>query len=48
MNRVRATFRFILSGGFLIFLAPYLVYQAAIKRLPWSVAIIAIPAYALL
>jgi len=48
MNRIRATFSFIVSGGLLIFLAPFLIYEAATKRLPWSVAVIAIPFYALL
>jgi len=48
MNRARAMFSFIISGGLLIFLAPYLVYEATTKQLPWSVAVIAIPFYALL
>jgi hypothetical protein len=39
---------FIFCGGLLIFHSPYLIYEAAVKRLPWSVAIIAIPFYALL
>jgi len=48
MNRVRALFFFIVSGGLLIFVAPYLIYEAATKRLPWAVTVIAIPIYALL
>lgn len=48
MNRARAMFSFIVSGGLLIFLAPYLIYEAATKRLPWAVTVIAIPIYALL
>jgi hypothetical protein len=48
MNRLRATFGFIFSGGLLIFLSPYLVHQAVIKHLPWSVPTIAIPIYAVL
>jgi hypothetical protein len=48
MNRVRALFAFIVSGGLLTFLAPYLIYEAATKRLPWTVTVIAIPIYALL
>lgn len=48
MNRIRALFSFIVSGGLLILLAPYLVYEATTKQLPWSVAVIAIPIYALL
>ena len=48
MNRARAMFGFIVSGGLLIFLAPYLTYEAATKRLPWAIAVIAIPIYALL
>jgi len=38
---------FIFSGGSLIFASPYLIYEAAAKRLPWSLAIIAIPFYLL-
>jgi hypothetical protein len=37
MNRLRATFGFIFSGGLLTFLSPYLIHEAAIKKLPWSV-----------
>jgi hypothetical protein len=48
MKRVRAMFSFIVGGGLLIFLAPYLIYEAATKRLPWAVSVIAIPIYALL
>jgi hypothetical protein len=32
----------------LIFLSPYVIHEAVIKHIPWSVAIIAIPMYALL
>jgi hypothetical protein len=46
MNRLRATFGFIFSGGLLIFLSPYLIYEAAIKNPPWSVPMIVIPIYA--
>ena len=48
MNRLRPILRFVFSGGLLIFLTPYLVYRAATNRLPWLVAIIAIPLYAML
>ena len=48
MNRVPTMLGFIFSGGLLIFLSPYLIYEAAAKRLPWSLPIIAIPIYALL
>ena len=47
MNRVRIMLGFIFSGGSLIFASPYLIYEAAAKRLPWSLAIIAIPFYLL-
>jgi hypothetical protein len=48
MKRLRATFRFIISGGLLIFLAPYLIHEAVVKQLPWSVPTIVIPIYAVL
>jgi len=48
MNRLRATFGFVTCGGLLLFLAPYLIYEAAMKDLPRSVLIIAIPFYAVL
>jgi hypothetical protein len=48
MNRLRATFGFIIFGGLLIFLSPYLIHEAVIKDLPWSVPMIAIPIYAVL
>ena len=48
MTHVRAMFSFIASGGLLMFLAPYLIYEVATKRLPWAVTVIAIPFYALL
>ena len=48
MNRLRAIFGFIFCGGLLIFVSPYLVREAAIKQLPWSIPIIVIPLYALL
>jgi hypothetical protein len=48
MNRARAVFGFISFGGLLIFLSPYVIYEAAVKRLPWSVPIIVIPIYAVL
>ena len=47
-TRFRALFSFISSGGLLILLAPYLIHEAAIKNLPWSVPIIVIPVYAVL
>ena len=47
MNRLRATFGFIFFGGLLIFASPYLVREAALKHLPWSIPIIVIPLYAL-
>jgi len=47
VNRARATLGFIFTGGLLIFVSPYLICEAAAKRLPWSVPIIAIPIYAL-
>jgi len=48
MNRLRATLGFIFSGGWLVFLSPYLIHEAVIKHLPWSVPMIAIPIYAVL
>lgn len=45
---ITAIARFVFGGGLLILLAPYVVYMAATKVLPWSVAIIAVPAYAFL
>jgi hypothetical protein len=48
MSRLQAMFGFIFAGGLLIFLSPYLIHEAAIKHLPWSVPIIVIPIYAVL
>jgi len=48
MNRLSAALAFIFTGGLLIFLSPYLVYEAVIKYLPWAVPIIVIPIYAVL
>lgn len=48
MNRLRAILSFVYGGGLLIFASPYLIHEAAKKNIPWSVAIIAIPMYALL
>jgi drug/metabolite transporter (DMT)-like permease len=48
MNRPRAIFAFVSGGGLLIFLSPYVIHEAAIKQIPWSVAIIVIPMYAVL
>ena len=48
MNRARTVFRFISFGGLLIFVSPYLIHEAAVKHLPWSVPIIVIPIYAVL
>lgn len=48
MNRVRSVRNFVYGGGLLIFLSPYLIYEAAVKRLAWWVPIIVIPIYALL
>jgi hypothetical protein len=48
VNRVRSTLNFISCGGLLIFLSPYLIYEAAIKQVPWTLPIIVIPLYALL
>jgi hypothetical protein len=48
MNRLRATFSFVISGGLLVLLAPYLIHEAVIKHLPWSVPTIVIPMYAVL
>jgi drug/metabolite transporter (DMT)-like permease len=48
MNRLRAIFSFVSGGGLLIFASPYVIHEAAKKNIPWSVAIIAIPMYALL
>jgi len=48
MNRLRAIFAFVSGGGLLIFLSPYVIHEAAIKHIPWSVAIIVIPMYAVL
>ena len=45
-NESSARHGFIFSGGLLIFLSPYLIHEAAIKNLPWSLPIIAIPIYA--
>jgi hypothetical protein len=48
MKRLRAMFAFISCGGLLIFLSPYLIHEAVIKHLSWSVPMIVIPMYALL
>lgn len=48
MNRARAIFGFISFGGLLIFLVPYLIHEAAVKQVPWSLPIIATPIYAVL
>jgi hypothetical protein len=48
MSRARAVFHFYILGGLLIFLAPYLVYEAATKQIPSLVAIISIPGYAVI
>jgi hypothetical protein len=48
MNRLRAIFSFVSGGGLLIFASPYVIHEAAKKNIPWSVAIIVIPMYALL
>jgi hypothetical protein len=48
MSRSRAVFGFISVGGLLVFLSPYLIHEAIVKHFPWSVAIIVIPAYAVL
>jgi hypothetical protein len=48
MNRLRASLAFVFTGGLLIFLSPYFIYEAAMKRLPWIVPVIVIPIYAVL
>jgi hypothetical protein len=48
LARLRAIAGFVFSGGLLILLAPYVIYMASTKVIPWVVAIIAIPAYAIL
>lgn len=48
MRRAGAIFIFIGSGGLLIFLSPYLTYEAAVKREPWFFPVIVIPIYAFL
>jgi hypothetical protein len=48
MKRVRTIFAFVSGGGLLIFLSPYVIHEAAIKHIPWSVPIIVIPMYAVL
>jgi hypothetical protein len=48
MNRLRASLAFVFTGGLLIFLSPYFIYQAVVKRLPWTVPIIVIPIYVVL
>jgi hypothetical protein len=48
MNRLHAIFAFISGGGLLILLSPYVMHEAAVRHLPWSVAIIVIPMYAVL
>ncbi len=48
MNRLGAIFSFVSGGGLLIFASPYVIHEAAKKNIPWSVAIIVIPMYALL
>ena len=48
MNRLRAIFSFVSGGGLLIFASPHVIHEAAKKNIPWSVAIIVIPMYALL
>jgi hypothetical protein len=47
MTRLRAMLGLIFCGGLLIFASPYLVHEAAIKHISWSVPIIVIPLYAL-
>jgi len=46
--RWRVIANFIFRGGLLIVLAPYVIYMAATKAIPWVVAIIVVPAYAAL
>jgi hypothetical protein len=48
MTRYRAIVGFIISGGLLIVLSPYLIDMAITKTVPWSVPIIVIPLYAVL
>jgi drug/metabolite transporter (DMT)-like permease len=48
INRLRAIFSFVSGGGLLIFASPYVIHEAAKKNVPWPVAIIVIPMYALL
>jgi len=48
MNRLRASLAFVFTGGLLIFLSPYFIYQPVMKRLPWAVPMIVIPIYAVL
>jgi hypothetical protein len=48
MNRLRASLAFVFTGGLLIFLCPYFIYEAVMKRLPWTVPMIVIPIYAVL
>jgi hypothetical protein len=48
ISRLRAIFAFVFGGGLLIFLSPYIIHEAAIKHIPWSVPIIVIPMYAVL
>lgn len=47
-HRLRAIFSFVSGGGLLIFASPYVIHEASKKNIPWSVAIIVIPMYALL
>ncbi len=48
MNRLRASLAFVFTGGLLIFLSPYFIYEAVVKHLPWAVPMIVIPIYAVL
>jgi hypothetical protein len=48
MNRFRPMLAFVFAGGLLIFASPNFIYQATIKRPPWSGPLIVTPLYALL
>jgi len=48
LAHLRSIAGFVFTGGLLILLAPYVIYMASTKVIPWVVAIIAIPAYAIL
>jgi hypothetical protein len=48
MIPIRAILGFVFTGGLLVCLSPFLIHEASVKHLPWSVPMIVIPIYAAL